>query len=81
MSTAAATASSVPPCLRGAPRPLSLRKNFAWTLSGNIVYSGCQWGMLIALAKLGSPAADAGLTTETRRARRRGTGILPVCVA
>ena len=37
------------------PRPLSLRKNFAWTLAGNVVYAGCQWGMLIVLAKLGSP--------------------------
>lgn len=34
---------------------LSLRANFAWTLAGNIVYAGCQWGMLVALAKLGSP--------------------------
>lgn len=34
---------------------LSLRRNFIWTLAGNLVYSACQWGMLIALAKLGSP--------------------------
>lgn len=34
---------------------LSLRHNFAWTLAGNVVYAGCQWGMLIVLAKLGSP--------------------------
>lgn len=34
---------------------LSLRHNFTWTLGGNLVYSACQWGMLIALAKLGSP--------------------------
>ncbi len=34
---------------------ISLRKNFSWTLAGNIVYSGCQWGMLVILAKLGSP--------------------------
>ena len=34
---------------------LSLRTNFSWTLLGNIVYSGCQWGMLVILAKLGSP--------------------------
>ncbi len=33
----------------------SLRWNFAWTLSGNVVYAGCQWGMLVVLAKLGSP--------------------------
>jgi len=35
-------------------RPLSLRLNFAWTLVGNAVYGGAQWGMLILLAKLGS---------------------------
>jgi O-antigen/teichoic acid export membrane protein len=34
---------------------LSLRTNFAWTLSGNVVYAGCQWGMLVVLAKIGSP--------------------------
>lgn len=31
---------------------LSLRKNFSWNLIGNIVYSGCQWAMLVVLAKL-----------------------------
>jgi len=35
--------------------PLSLRVNFAWNLVGHGVYGACQWGMLIALAKLGSP--------------------------
>lgn len=35
---------------------LSLRANFSWTLLGNLVYAGCQWGMLVVLAKLGSPA-------------------------
>lgn len=35
-------------------RPLSLRTNFSWTLVGNVVYAGCQWGMLIILAKVGS---------------------------
>lgn len=33
---------------------LSLRANFAWTLAGNSVYAACQWGVLVALAKLGS---------------------------
>jgi O-antigen/teichoic acid export membrane protein len=33
----------------------SLRRNFSWTLAGNIFYSACQWGMLILLAKLGTP--------------------------
>jgi len=36
-------------------RGLSLRRNFAWTFVGNVVYAACQWGMLVALAKLGSP--------------------------
>ena len=33
---------------------LSLRSNFAWSLSGNVIYASCQWGMIVALAKLGS---------------------------
>jgi O-antigen/teichoic acid export membrane protein len=33
---------------------LSLRSNFAWVLCGNMAYAGCQWGMIVALAKLGS---------------------------
>jgi len=33
---------------------LSLRSNFAWVLAGNMVYAACQWGMIVALAKLGS---------------------------
>lgn len=36
-------------------RTLSLKGNFSWTMLGNIVYAGCQWGILILLAKLGSP--------------------------
>lgn len=35
--------------------PLSLRVNFSWTLVGNVVYAACQWGMLTAIAKLGTP--------------------------
>ncbi len=35
------------PRVRGA----SLRWNFSWTFVGNIIYSGCQWGMLVVLAK------------------------------
>jgi O-antigen/teichoic acid export membrane protein len=34
---------------------LTLRANFSYTLVGNVVYAGCQWGMLMVLAKLGSP--------------------------
>ena len=37
-------------------RPPSLRKNFAWTLTGNGTYVACQAGWLIVFAKLGSPA-------------------------
>ncbi len=36
-------------------RRLSLRQNFSWTIAGNVTYAGCQWGMLVVLAKLGSP--------------------------
>ena len=35
--------------------PLPLRINFVWTLIGNSVYAGCQWGILIVLAKFGTP--------------------------
>jgi O-antigen/teichoic acid export membrane protein len=34
---------------------LSLRSNFAWVLTGNLVYAACQWGMIVALAKLSNP--------------------------
>ena len=33
---------------------LSLPLNFAWILTGNLVYAICQWGAIVALAKLGS---------------------------
>jgi O-antigen/teichoic acid export membrane protein len=36
---------------------MSLRSNFVWTLFGNVAYGACQWGVLIVLAKLGSPEA------------------------
>lgn len=36
-------------------KPLTLRRNFSWTFVGNVVYAACQWGMLVVLAKLGSP--------------------------
>lgn len=34
----------------------SLRANFAWTLAGNVIYAACQWGVLVALARLGDAA-------------------------
>jgi len=37
------------------PKRLSLRRNMCWTLAGTVVYSGSQWGILMALAKLGTP--------------------------
>lgn len=36
-------------------KPLTLLSNFSWTFAGNIVYAACQWGMLVVLAKLGTP--------------------------
>jgi O-antigen/teichoic acid export membrane protein len=46
-----ATASSAKSTVLGA----SLRWNFSWTFVGNVIYSGCQWGMLVVLAKIGNP--------------------------
>jgi O-antigen/teichoic acid export membrane protein len=37
------------------PKSLTLRQNFSWTFVGNIIYAASQWGMLVVLAKLGSP--------------------------
>ncbi|MGH8000074.1 MAG: lipopolysaccharide biosynthesis protein [Brasilonema sp.] len=36
-------------------KSLTLQHNFSWTFVGNIVYAACQWGMLVVIAKLGSP--------------------------
>ena len=33
---------------------LSFRSNFLWMLAGNVIFAGCQLGMIVALAKLGS---------------------------
>lgn len=38
------------------PSPLSLPRNFSWTLAANIGFAICQWGILVVLAKFGSPA-------------------------
>jgi O-antigen/teichoic acid export membrane protein len=35
-------------------QPLTLRRNFSWTLIGNLVYAASQWGMLVVMAKLGN---------------------------
>ncbi len=34
---------------------MSLAHNFGWMLRGNLFFAACQWGMVIALAKFGSP--------------------------
>ena len=34
---------------------ISLRANFAWTFIGNLIFSGCQWAILVILARLGTP--------------------------
>lgn len=36
-------------------KPISLHHNFSWTFIGNAIYAASQWGMLVVLAKLGSP--------------------------
>ena len=36
-------------------RTLAFRENFSWTLIGMLTYAACQWGMLAAMARLGSP--------------------------
>jgi O-antigen/teichoic acid export membrane protein len=36
-------------------KPLSLRANFSWTFAGNLIYAASQWGILVVLARLGSP--------------------------
>lgn len=33
---------------------LPFRVNFSWTLAGMLTYAACQWGMLAAMARLGS---------------------------
>src|ERR1035438_4202869 len=56
--------------LRAAPRVIpSLRSNFAWTFVGNVLYAGCQWGMLLADV---SPDAPRGRSAEGRGALRPG---------
>jgi O-antigen/teichoic acid export membrane protein len=52
MNTAVAEAATL-----GVPQATpSLRSNFKWTFTGNVVYAACQWGMLSVLAKVGNTA-------------------------
>jgi O-antigen/teichoic acid export membrane protein len=37
------------------PTALTLRQNFSWTFGGSLIYAASQWGILVVLAKLGSP--------------------------
>src|SRR5262249_21688837 len=59
MQTGEATmreAEGTPEALAATPAPAPpLRRTFSWALAGNVVYAGCQWALLIVLAKLGSP--------------------------
>lgn len=41
---------------------LSLGRNFSWTMAGNLVYAGSQWGILVVLTKLGSPEMTGQFT-------------------
>jgi O-antigen/teichoic acid export membrane protein len=43
-------------------QPFSLRRNFSWTLVGNVFYSTCQGGMLMVLARLGTPEMVGAFT-------------------
>jgi O-antigen/teichoic acid export membrane protein len=38
------------------PTPVSLVKNFSWTMAGNAVYAASQWAAIVVLAQLESPA-------------------------
>ncbi len=38
-------------------RRSSLRVNFGWTLAGNVIYAGCQWAIVVVIAKTGTPEA------------------------
>ena len=53
---------SEPLSLAGPARIASVRANFTWTLAGNLLYAGCQWGMLSVLAKLGNPSIAGEFT-------------------
>lgn len=48
-----ATLTDCPEPANGVQR-LSLKVNFLWTATGNVVYAGCQWAIIVVLARLGS---------------------------
>ncbi len=39
----------------GTEKTPSMRRNCSWTLAGNSIYTASQWGILVAMAKLGTP--------------------------
>lgn len=43
------------PAVEHSAAPLSLRRNFSWTFAGNVVYAASQWGVLVVIARLGTP--------------------------
>ena len=45
---------TLPQTLPATTRRLPLHVNFAWQLAGNVVYAGCGWTLVMAIAKLGS---------------------------
>jgi hypothetical protein len=51
-------------------RVRSLRLNFSWTIVGNVVYAGTQWGILVLLARLGTPEAVGQLQAWDWQSRR-----------
>ncbi|MFF2446513.1 oligosaccharide flippase family protein [Neobacillus sp. NPDC058068] len=42
--------------------PLSLKRNVSYMLLGNLIYALSQWGIIMVLAKLGSPKMVGGFT-------------------
>ncbi|WP_243295673.1 oligosaccharide flippase family protein [Geothrix mesophila] len=38
-------------------RQVSLRENFSWTLLGNMIYAASQFGWIVLISRLGTPAA------------------------
>jgi O-antigen/teichoic acid export membrane protein len=47
-------AQQIIPSMSVATAGLSLTRNFSWTLAANLVYSGCQWAILVVIAKMGT---------------------------
>lgn len=41
----------------GERKARSLRGNFSWIFAGNVIYAATQWGILVLLARLGTPLA------------------------